>query len=447
MLNDFLKYIEENRLVRKGDSVLVAVSGGIDSMVMTDLFLKSGFRFGIAHCNFCLRKSESDKDEEMVSKFAAKHNIPFYSIRFRTEDYAEENGISIEMAARELRYEWFEKIRQEKGFDSIAVAHNLNDNIETLLLNLIRGTGIAGLTGMRNSGNHIIRPLLFATRRSIEAYCKENKIFYREDKTNTDIKFKRNKIRHNVIPLLKEINPSIEFTLNETAERLSGINDIFSDFISKIRKAVFEQGDNIIVLKISKLKPYLGNNAILFELFRPFGITGSLLKDLMKVIAGRTGGQIFTGTHRMIKNRNEILISEQIETGNETFTIFRADDLKKSPLIASAKIVTVREDLVISPDPGTAYLDTQKIAFPVTIRKWKYGDFFYPFGMNRKKKLSDYFVDRKYSRLQKERVYILESDGKIVWIIGERIDNRFRITKATTKALVIKAQRRKGSTA
>jgi tRNA(Ile)-lysidine synthase len=303
MLNDFLKYIEDNHLVKKRDRVLAAVSGGIDSMVMADLFLKSGYNFGIAHCNFGLRKKESDKDELMVRKYAKDQNIPFYSIRFNTMDYAKNNGISIEMAARELRYSWFEKIRKEKGYDMIAVAHNLNDNIETLLLNLTRGTGIAGLTGMKISGNHIIRPLLFSTRRSIEEYCRSNNIFFREDKTNADIKFTRNKIRHKIIPVLKEINPSIEFTLNDTAERLSGINEIFSDFIEKLRKTLFKDRGNTIILNIRQLEPYLKNKAIIFELLRPFGITGSLLTDLQKIITGRTGGQIFTGTYRMIKNR------------------------------------------------------------------------------------------------------------------------------------------------
>jgi tRNA(Ile)-lysidine synthase len=441
MQKDFLKYIEENSLIRKEDRILAAVSGGIDSMVMADLLLRSGFDFGVAHCNFCLRKKESDMDEKMVREFAAKHNIRFYSICFKTKEHAKRKGISIEMAARELRYAWFEKIRIDNGYDSIAVAHNLNDNAETLLLNLIRGTGIAGLTGMRSSGSHIIRPLLFATRLAIEEFCLENKISFREDKTNADTRFTRNKIRHNVIPLLKEINPSIEFTLNETAERLGGVNNMVSDLMTDIRNSLFIEKDSVIFININKLETYYIKKAVMFELFRPFGIKGSLLRDLLKVISGKTGGQIFTGTHRILKNRNEIVITENTVEETGSFKIASSADLKRSPLIASSKTVAMNTDFKITSDAEIAYLDLNKISFPLIIRKWQPGDFFYPFGMSRKKKLSDYFIDRKYSRLQKEEAFIMESEGKIVWIIGERIDNRFRITKSTKKVLVLKAQK------
>ena len=219
MLDRFRKFIAENNLINPGDRILLAVSGGIDSMVMTHLFLQLDHKMGIAHCNFSLRDEESDKDEEMVRKFAGEHNILFFSTRFKTKAFAKENGLSVQMAARELRYIWFEKIRLENLFDKIAVAHNLNDNIETLIINLTRGTGIAGLTGMRSISNRIIRPLLFATRKDITEYCLQNQITFREDKSNADTKYTRNKIRHLVIPVLKEINPSIETTLNETAER------------------------------------------------------------------------------------------------------------------------------------------------------------------------------------------------------------------------------------
>ncbi|MCX6335261.1 MAG: tRNA lysidine(34) synthetase TilS [Bacteroidia bacterium] len=440
MLNDFLKYIEENHLVKKGNRILAAVSGGIDSMVMADLLLKSDLLSGIAHCNFCLRKEESDMDEALVREFAAKHFITFHSKRFATKQYAKKKGISIEMAARELRYGWFEKIRKENGYDLIAVAHNLNDNAETLLLNLIRGTGIAGLSGMKISGNHIIRPLLFSTRKSIEAYCRENKISYREDKTNADTKFTRNKIRHEVIPLLKEINPSIELTLNETAEKMSGIHDIVSDYVAEIKESLFVERENNIIVNISRLKPYVDSKALMYEIFKSIGITASLLKDLRNVIFGRTGGQIFTATYRILKNRNEIVITEQSVEENKSYKITSLADLKKIPFIASYKIFALNNDFKTASDQDTAYLDSQKIRFPLAIRKWQPGDFFYPFGMNRKKKLSDYLIDRKLSRLEKEKIHILESGGKIAWVIGERIDDRFRITRSTKKVLVLMAQ-------
>ncbi len=441
MLQDFIKYIEENHLVKKGDSVLMAVSGGIDSMVMADLFIKSGIKTGIAHCNFCLRGRESDKDEELVRKFASDNKIPFFSTRFKTKEYAAERGISIQMAARELRYKWFEEIRKKNKFVITAIAHNLKDNIETLLINLTRGTGIAGLTGIRVSGDSIIRPLLFASRESIEKYCKSHKIKYREDKSNSETKYARNKIRHLVIPVLKEINPSIEATLNQTAERMREVNEICTGYIGSIRKNSFEQREETVILNLHLIQPFFHNKTILFELFRPYGITNNNLDDLLNVITGKTGGQLFTLTHRIIKNRKEIIISGHSQNENENIRINNAAELNLATGIESAKIINITKSYVIPTDSNLGCFDSQKISFPLIIRKWRPGDFFYPFGMDQKKKLSDYFVNRKFSRLEKEKARILESGGKIVWIIGERIDNRFRITRSTKKVLAIEAQR------
>jgi len=438
MLQDFLNYIKDNHLIRKGERVLLAVSGGIDSMTMTDLFVMAGIETGIAHCNFCLRGTESDLDEELVKEYAGSHKIPFYSVRFETKKYALKKGISIQMAARDLRYEWFEKIRKEKGFDSIAVAHNLNDNIETLLINLTRGTGIAGLTGMKVSGNKIIRPLLFATRQNIEEYCSEWNIKFREDQSNSETKYTRNKIRHLILPLLKDINPSVEITLNETVERLSGINEIVSGVIEKIRGKCAVEADDYISFSIPKLKPWLNNKTIIFELFRPFGVSGSNLKDLIKLTGGRTGGQLFTHTHRLVKNRNEIIVTVLPESLNELYFAGSVNELKKIPGILSVRVADIKKGFRIPPGDGNACIDLDIVAFPVIFRKWKPGDFFYPFGMKQKKKLSDYFTDRKFSLPDKEKTLILESEGKIVWIVGERIDNRFRITESTRKALIIK---------
>ena len=441
MLNDFLKYIDDNRLITQGDRVLLAVSGGIDSMVMAHLFLKAGIETGIAHCNFCLRAKESDMDEELVREFANENEIVFFSKRFKTKVYAKQNGISVQMAARELRYNWFEEIRNKNGFRSIAVGHNLNDNIETLLINLIRGTGITGLTGMKQVSNKIIRPLLFATRQSIADYCKTHQIIFREDRSNTETKYMRNKIRHLIIPILKEINPSIESTLIETAERFNGINEIVTDFINDLRGKISKQDNDITTFNINLLQKHLKNSTILYELFKPFGITRRLLNDLYKVIKGRTGAQLFTSTHRLLKNRKEIIISGLTVNDNEEIVANNLRDLKKHHSILRVKAISISKDYSISTDNETASIDLQKITFPLIIRKWHIGDYFYPLGMTRKKKLSDYFIDRKYSRVEKENALILESGGKIIWIIGERIDNRFRITGSTRKILLIEASK------
>jgi tRNA(Ile)-lysidine synthase len=442
MLDEFKRYIAVHNLAKAGDKILVAVSGGVDSMVMTQLFLELGYNIGLAHCNFSLRGRESDSDEKLVIKYATDHNIPFFSTRFDTKTYARKNGLSVQMAARELRYSWFEDIRMNSGFDSVAVAHNLNDNIETLIINLVRGTGLTGLSGMRPRNNNIIRPMLFATRGEIMLYCKDHEIIYREDKSNAETKYTRNKIRHRVIPVLKEINPSIEMTLSETAERFAGINDLVSEYIHKLRDKITERKEDIISFNISLLRHHLKNRAIVYELFKPFGVTNMQLNDLIKVVNGKTGSKIYTETHRLLKNRKEIIVSPEQPKNDLSYFIKKTNGLNSVPGIISAEFVNITDSFEIPPDQSVACIDAEKMTFPVNIRKWKPGDNFIPLGMKQKKKLSDYFIDNKYSIPEKENKYILESEGRIVWIIGDRIDNRFRITRLTKRALIIKSAKK-----
>ena len=442
MLKEFKKFIAENNLVKPQDRILLAVSGGIDSMVMAHLFLHLDNETGIAHCNFSLRAEESDNDEKLVQKFAADHNLPFYSAVFRTKEIAKNKGLSIQMAARELRYEWFEEIRMKYNYDSIAVAHNLNDNIETLIINLTRGTGLAGLSGMRPVKNRIIRPILFATRQSIINYCKHEGIAYREDKSNADTKYTRNKIRHLVLPLLQEINPSIEATLNESADRFYELNEIISEHISGLRDKITENKEGFTIFNISRLKELTHNMAIIYELFKPYDLRNAQLSDLLKVIKGKTGGWISTDTHRIIKNRKELIVSgEEVRKENRVI-VKNITALKRVPLIESAEYINITSGFEIPAETSVACISTEKLVFPLTIRKWEAGDFFYPLGMMQKKKLSDYFIDKKYSILDKENKLILESDGKIIWIIGDRLDNRFRVTPETKKALLIKTTKK-----
>lgn len=440
MLKEFLKYIEENRLLKENDSVLLAVSGGIDSMVMADLFIRAGISAGIAHCNFSLRGAEADKDEELVKKFAASNGIRFFSVRFDTRAYAKKQGISIQMAARDLRYEWFEKIRKTHGFDSVAIAHNLNDNIETFLINLTRGTGISGLSGMQKSRKRVIRPLLFATRQSIENYCSENNIIYREDRSNAETKYMRNKIRHLVLPLLADINPSIEFTLNDTTERLRDINEIFNSYTETLKKKIFREIGLNLTADTGRIEPYIENNALLFELFRPYGLRSGTVTDLRNIIRGQTGSEINTGTHRIIKNREELIITPVSEKNDKTYICKNVNELRECSGIASVRELNITKKFRFPSSPHIAVIDREKISFPLIIRNWEHGDHFFPLGMKHKKKLSDYFIDKKISVPLKESIKVLESSGCIVWIIGERIDDRFRVTDKTTKVLIIKAK-------
>lgn len=440
MLKAFLKYIEDNRLFNKDDRVLLAVSGGIDSMVMAHLFIRAGLTVGIAHCNFTLRGNESDMDEEQVKGFAAKQGIPFYSARFDTKSYASEKGISIQMAARDLRYSWFGEVRKENRYDAVAIAHNLNDNIETFLINLTRGTGLTGLSGIMKKRDTIIRPILFATRKSIEDYCRENNIAYREDKSNAETKYTRNKIRHLLIPLLKEINPSVELTLNETSERMNDINEIFTEFIETAGKKIFRKNGEVVLADITALNQFRENNTVLYELFRPFGLDSGTPDDLRNIIKGKTGGQIFTATHRIIRNRKELIIEKINAKRKETIIINSLEELPECPQFVSVRLKNVSNRFRIPASRQIACLDRDLISFPLTIRNWQRGDVFFPLGMNHKKKLSDYFVDEKLSISAKEKIMIMESDGRVVWIIGERIDNRFRVTESTRRVIILKAQ-------
>jgi tRNA(Ile)-lysidine synthase len=440
MLDRFSKFISENKLIKENQKILLAVSGGIDSMVMAHLFLRSGIKTGIAHCNFSLRGDESDMDEKLVRDYAAKNNIPFHSKSFDTKSYAEANKLSVQMAARELRYAWFEEIRNEYKYDLVSVAHNLNDNIETLLINLTRGTGIAGLTGISVRHNFIIRPLLFATRNEIMSYCSAHGVIYREDRTNAETKYIRNKIRHKIMPVLKEINPAIEYTLAETAERISEISSILSEHISEITSKVSHQKDGTTIFDVNLLKDFRHNKTVIYELFKPFGVTGVMIPDLIKIIDGRTGSQVMSPTHRIIKNRMQMIVTPLHEGEDTLYEIDSLEDFRKVPEIKSASYFNISTGYMIPSNSRFACLDTERIKFPVTIRKWKAGDYFYPFGMGKRKKLSDYFIDKKYPLTEKEKKLVLLSGDEIVWVIGERIDDRFRITDKTKTVLVLESQ-------
>lgn len=439
MLNKFLTYIRENKLADKNDRILMAVSGGIDSMVMADLLLKAGFKTAVAHCNFCLRGNEADKDEELVRKYAGSNKIEFFLKRFETKKYAVQNRLSIQMAARELRYSWFDELMNEKGFNITAVGHNLNDNIETMLINLTRGTGLTGLTGIKPMSGKIIRPLLFASRNDIEDYCKENKIHYREDMSNAETVYTRNKIRHKVIPELKKINPLAEYALNETIKRLSETKDISDRFIAEISNRIITHSDKIKIINLALLQPCLNNKTLVYELLKPFGITDTTLKNLYSIIKGRSGRQIYTMSHMILKNRNELIISPLKASPKVYIEIPDISTLKQLPFIDSADIIRIPDNYFIPVEKSTACLDSSAVSFPLVIRTWQPGDYFYPLGMKQKKKLSDYFIDSKYSVHEKGEKLIMESSGEIVWIIGDRIDNRYRITSTTKKALIIRA--------
>lgn len=435
MLAELHRFITDHCLIGHAERVLLAVSGGIDSMVMANLFLHLPYDTGIAHCNFSLRGPESDQDEEFVKNFSSYNKLPFFPARFDTKSVAREKGISVQMAARELRYNWFEEVRKNNNYDRIAVAHNLNDNLETMIINLVRGTGLAGLAGMRPSSGKVIRPLLFASREEISHYANTHSIIYREDKSNAETKYTRNKIRHKVIPLLQEINPSLLVTLSRESERFHELDEIVANYIQELRNDLSYQTENETVFFTDKLKEYSTNRTVLFELFRHFGINSMQLNDLVNIIGGRSGSQVITPTHRIFKNRNELLVISRTNVPDSHFTINSPEEF---PSAFSAEIVEKNDAFMIPSDPATGCMDADKVVFPLVLRRWNPGDFFYPLGMKGRKKLSDYFIDRKYPFAEKEKKTVLESGGKIAWIVADRIDDRFKVTNETRRVMIVK---------
>lgn len=438
MLQKFKTYYQKNSLFSTTDKVLLAVSGGKDSMAMLHLFKACNINFGVAHCNFNLRGTESDADEKLVKSICEKHNIPFHQTKFNTKEYAEQNGISIQMAARDLRYGWFEELSIENGYKVIATAHHKNDVAETMLINLANGTGLAGLHGIRKKSGKIIRPLLDFTRQEIEQYIIENEIEYREDKSNTDNKYTRNSVRLDVIPLLEKINPNLIESLNQTANYLSEAELIIEEKVKEEFKHCSNLKDNKIYFDISKLKALTALPTQLYYFLKPYGFNASAIDDIINSFEEQSGKQFLSKTHIIIKDRDCLILEERGVKNIDEIVINSIEELENKPFwkvsLQSSKGYKTRK--------GSQYanIDFDKIQFPLTIRNWKEGDNFQPFGMKGKKKLSDFFIDNKVDVITKSQIQILVSNNQIVWVVGYRIDDNFKITDNTKNVMLINCQ-------
>ncbi len=441
-MKDFLKLTEEflnnNNIITRNSSFLLTVSGGIDSTVMLDVFFKLKINFAIAHCNFKLRGKESDKDQKFVKELAIKYKANFYTIDFETEKYAKDKGISTQMAARDLRYFWFEKIRSENNFDFIAVAHNKNDVAETILLNLVRGTGLKGLTGISPKNNNVIRPLLFASRDDIQNYQIQNNLKFREDSSNKKIKYKRNKIRHKVIPVLLEINPMFFDTMLQNAKRFTETYNIFNKAVIDKKSKIIVTNNNQTLININALKKESSPKTFLFEYLKPYNFTDSQLDNILSAINSESGKIFLSNTHKIVKDRDFFIISNIENTTDKSYFICKTDKNITEPINISIEIIDINKNFKLSRKNNIADFDFDILNFPLKLRKWRKGDFFMPLGMKRAKKLSDFFIDEKIPVSEKENIWILESKGEIVWIVGKRIDDRFKISKDTKKVLRLK---------
>jgi tRNA(Ile)-lysidine synthase len=440
MLDQFKQYISGFRLFEPDEPVLLAVSGGVDSMVMAELFHRAGLNFAIAHCNFGLRGSESNQDEAFVATVAETYGVRFYVNHFKTREYAGFNKISVQMAARTLRYEWFDELQQTEGFKAIATAHHLDDQIETFFINILRGTGISGLHGILPYRSKIVHPMMFAFRRQIEEFAGDEAITYREDSSNRSSKYVRNKIRHDLVPLLGEINPEFRKTITTTIDRMRETELVLSNHIDQIREQVEILNDGLVSFKIPELLKLAPLKVYLFELLQPFNFNRSVTDEIAAALDLLSGKFFFSATHRAVKDRDLLLITELGPAG-----VFPAGDIlieKQSPDIK--KPVQLRftflenqPGLFIEKNGNIAMLDATKIIWPLRLRKWKEGDTFVPFGMNNNKKLSDFFIDNKFSIVEKENAWLLINGNEIAWLVGHRIGNDYRITPETKTILKI----------
>jgi tRNA(Ile)-lysidine synthase len=432
MIDSCLQYINENKLFDKNSKILLALSGGVDSVCLADLLFRLGYNMEFAHCNFNLRGQESEDDQDFVEQLSLKYKTPFHTVSFDTIDYAKKNKISIQMAAREQRYYWLEKIRTNINADFIAVAHNLDDNIETFFINIIRGSGIKGMLAIQNKYHFIVRPLMFSTRNEIVAYVVSNDLKFREDSSNISDKYLRNNIRHNIIPLIKNINPSIGKTITKEISVLTNINSIYKSNVDHAIKDILEtteKGFKIHIKKInslSPLKPYL------YEIFSSYGFTDiESIYDILE--CSISGKKVFSNSHILLFDREYIFIENIEKKNNEEFQVPRDLSNIKRPLKIN---FSFSESVLINKEKNIACFDFDKLKFPLKIRKWQLGDKFCPLGMSSFKKLSDFFIDIKLDIFSKEKVFLLCSGMKIIWVVGYRIDDRFKVTSKTKKMYI-----------
>tara|TARA_B100001250_G_scaffold217388_1_gene186490 strand:- start:11216 stop:12529 length:1314 start_codon:yes stop_codon:yes gene_type:complete len=436
MIEKIQKYISEKDLFSKDANLLLAISGGADSMSLFFSLKALGYRFELAHCNFNLRGKESDEDESFVKDLAHKNDVKCHVKSFDTQEYADINKVSIQMAARDLRYKWFDELTETKNIDFVITAHHKDDNVETFLINLIRGSGINGLSGIKYKNKKIIRPLLEISRDEIQQYLIAGNIKYRHDSSNTDIKYLRNKIRHNLIPILQDMNPNIQNRITEQISILDGMNRFFQKKINSLRSYLISEERGVYKINIASLIELVDSEVILFEILKPFGF--SQADQIFKAIGSQSGRQFFSKTHQLIIDRNTILIALLDDLKKE----IEISELEKEIHTPFKMKFAISTDLIVSRNPNIAYLDFSKISFPLKLRKWKNGDKFIPFGMRNFKKLSDFFIDEKYSILDKKTQWILCSGDDIIWIVGRRIDDRYKIENHTKKAYIAEILKR-----
>lgn len=438
LLEEFEKYIEENKLFTHDDKLLLTVSGGVDSMVMMSLTAAAGYQFGVAHCNFQLRGTESDEDEVLVETEARRYGVEFYNKRFDTVGEMERTGESMEMAARRLRYAWFKRLCEEYGYTAIVIAHHGNDSIETFFINLLRGTGLRGLTGISTQIGHIVRPMMFATRKDIHDYAVAHHIPYREDSSNHSTKYLRNRVRLGVVPMFRDIKPQFTTIMRRNIARLSQAQDFITSAIDIVKSEAMENSGDMHTLWVDRIRPTLPRNYVIYEILNSeFGFKGDVVDSLCRALDGELSGRRFYARDWVaVTDRGRVVVTPVVDDDDCEVVVERG--AVRSYAGGSVLYYEYCDiDFIDSLDQGdnVALLDADKLNFPLRLRRWKDGDWFVPFGMSGRKKLSDFLIDKKVSLAEKRRQFVLMSGDDIVWVVGRRIDDRYAITRKTENVL------------
>lgn len=437
LIASFQQYIEQHQLFKKQDKLLLAVSGGLDSAVLSFLCHTLQYDITIAHCNFNLRGAESDADEGFVCQMAQQYNVPFFVKHFDTSAIAAQQKKSIETTARELRYQWFTELLQQSKLNDITplkyilTAHHANDNVETVLMQFFRGTGIDGLTGIAHKQPQIIRPLLFAKRKELVQFAQDNNIAFVTDSSNASNDYTRNYFRNDIIPSIEKVYPAATNNVLHNIERMQDVAFIYHQFIQTVLKKICKHKGATIHIAVNQLKAMKPLASIVYEMCKPYNFTAAQTTEVIKLLESDTGKYVVSSTHRILKNRDWFIIAPLQHESMEHHVIEQADEMV---MYSNKKLLIQLIDTTnfeISNDKNIACIDAKNIVYPLLLRKWKQGDYFYPLGLPKQKKISRFLIDQKVSIIDKENVWVIESNKKIIWVVGHRIDDRFKVIEST----------------
>jgi tRNA(Ile)-lysidine synthase len=435
-VKQFVEFIEKNKLFKPDNKILAAVSGGMDSVLMAHLLKAAGFNFGIAHCNFMLRGPEALADQEFTRNLAQQLGVSFHTTNFDTKAYAAAHKISIQMAARELRYQWFGHLCKTDGYRVISLAHHQNDTIETILLNLTRGTGIAGLHGILPVNGQLVRPLLFLNRVDIQTIIEQEGFAFVEDSSNSSVKYARNKIRHQVVPLLKELNPSIEATFENNLKHFRDMEILLNQKVEELNRELLVFHNDEVHISLNDIQKLNPQRLLLFKLLQPYNFTDTVIDDLISAL-GKHSGRVFENADfTLVVDRGKVIVTKRIARNDDRVEINKMDN---DIAYKGYKLTLLHDDspLIVKDNPMAVSVDSDLLVYPLTVRAWEKGDHFYPLGMKTRKKLSDFFINEKIPLNRKNELPILiNGNGDIIWIGGYRLSERYKVSENTKKVTI-----------